>query len=49
MNTIELYQKKKMTKCKKDSNVFKGLYNINEMIGYVLQFKGEPKKLKKNC
>ena len=34
---------KEYEKCSKDCIVFKGLININEVLGYVLQFKGEPK------
>ena len=34
-------------KCLKDCIVFKGLDNINEMLDYVLQFKGEPKRVEK--
>ena len=32
-------------KCLKDCIVFKGLDNINQMLDYILQFKGEPKKI----
>ena len=32
-------------KCRKDCIVFKGADSINEMIDYVLQFKGEAKKV----
>ena len=34
-------------KCRKDCIVFKGLDNINEMLDYLLQVKGEPKKNQK--
>ena len=36
---------KEYEKCEKDCIVFKRLNNINEMLYYVLQFKGEPKKV----
>ena len=35
-------------KCRKDCIGFKGLYTINEMLDYLLQLKGEPKKPKTN-
>ena len=34
-------------KCLNDCIVFKGLDNINEMLDYVLQFKGESKRINK--
>ena len=34
-------------KCRKDCIVFKGTDTFNEMLVYVLQPKGEPKKIKK--
>ena len=37
---------KEYEKCKKVCIVFNGLGNINEMLDYVLHFKGEPKKLR---
>ena len=37
---------KEYQKCLNDCIVFKGLDNINKMLDYVLQFKGEPKKIK---
>ena len=37
---------KENEKCKKDYIVSKGLDNINEILDYVLQFKGEPKRIK---
>ena len=36
---------KEYQKCLKDCIVFKGLDNINKMLDYVLQFKGEPKRI----
>ena len=36
---------KEYQKCLNDCIVFKGLDNINKMLDYVLQLKGEPKKL----
>ena len=36
---------KEYQKCLNDCIVFKGLDNINKRLDYVLQFKGEPKKL----
>ena len=36
---------KEYQKCLNDCIVFKGLDNINKMLDYVLQFKGEPKKI----
>ena len=36
-------------KCLNDCVVFKGTDCINEMLDHVLSFKGEPKKVKKNC
>ena len=33
-------------KCRKDCIVSKGLVNINEILDYILQFKGEPKEIK---
>ena len=38
--TVQIYEK-----CKKDCIVFKGTDSINGMLDYVLQFKGETKKL----
>ena len=35
----------KYQKCLNDCIVFKGLDNINKMLDYVLQFKGEPKRI----
>ena len=35
---------KEYQKCLKDCIVFKGLDNINKMLDYVLQFKGEAKR-----
>ena len=37
--------KKEYQKCLNDSIVFKGLDNINKGLDYVLQFKGEPKRI----
>ena len=36
---------KEYQKCLNDCIVFKGLDNINKMLDYVLQFKGEPKRI----
>ena len=36
---------KEYEKCRKDCNVFKGTDGINEIVDYILQFKGEPKKV----
>ena len=36
---------KEYQKCLNDSFVFKWLDNINKMLNYVLQYKGEPKKI----
>ena len=36
---------KEYQKCLSDCIVFKGLDNINEMLDYVLQFEGEPKRV----
>ena len=36
---------KEYQKCLNDCFVFKGLDNINKMLDYVLQFKGEPKRI----
>ena len=36
---------KEYQKCLNDCIVFKGIDNINKMLDYVLQFKGEPKKI----
>ena len=36
---------KEYQKCLNDHIVFKGLDNINELLDYVLQFKGEPKRV----
>ena len=36
---------KEYQKCLNDCIVFKGLDNINKMLDYVLQFKGEPKRM----
>ena len=38
--TVQIYEK-----CKKDCIVFKGTDSINGILDYVLQFKGEAKKL----
>ena len=35
--------------CRKDYIVFRGTDSINEMLDYVLQFKGEAKKINDNC
>ena len=37
---------KEYQKCLNDCIVFKGLDNINKMLDYVLQYKGEPKRIK---
>ena len=34
-------------RCRKDCIVFEGFDKVNEMLDYVLQFKGEPKRIKK--
>ena len=36
---------KEYQKCLKDCIVFKGIDNINKMLDYVLQLKGEPKRI----
>ena len=36
---------KEYRKCLNDCIVFKGLDKINKMLDYVLQFKGEPKRI----
>ena len=36
---------KEYQKCLNDCIVFKGLDNFNKMLDYVLQFKGEPKRI----
>ena len=36
---------KEHQKCLKDCIIFKGSDNINKMLDYVLQFKGEPKRM----
>ena len=38
---------KEYQKCLNDCIVFKGLDNINKMLDYVLQYKGEPKRINK--
>ena len=36
---------RELEKCKNDCIVFKGTDSINELLDYVLYFKGEPKQL----
>ena len=36
---------KEYEKCKKDCIVFKATDSINEMLDYVIQFKGQPKRV----
>ena len=38
---------KEYEKCEKGSIVFKGIHNIYELLDYVLQFKGEAKRVNK--
>ena len=45
VNIIEIYQKKYIRNVLNDCIVLKGLDNINKMLDYVLQFKGEPKRI----